>query len=71
MVKIIIICAIFLIAVFFFKWEHENRNTNMDGTHHNKIKHKHGEGFSIDFYAYNSKIRYWNATFKCLFQFCY
>jgi cobalt/nickel transport system permease protein len=30
--------------------------------------HKHGEGFSIDFYAYNSKIRYWNPTFKVLFS---
>ncbi len=28
--------------------------------------HKHGEGFSIDFYAYNSKIRHWNPTFKVL-----
>ncbi|MZK49297.1 cobalt ECF transporter T component CbiQ [Clostridium sp. 2-1] len=33
--------------------------------HHNhKIGHKHGEGYSIDFYAYASKIRHWNAEFK-------
>ena len=31
--------------------------------------HKHGEGFSIDFYAYTSKIRHWNATFKVTFSF--
>ncbi|NSB12287.1 cobalt ECF transporter T component CbiQ [Clostridium beijerinckii] len=32
-----------------------------------KIGHKHGEGHSIDFYAYASRIRQWNATFKvCL-----
>lgn len=35
--------------------------------HKHKIRHKHGEGFSIDFYAYTSKIRCWNPTFKvCL-----
>ncbi|WP_303868725.1 cobalt ECF transporter T component CbiQ [Acetobacterium wieringae] len=34
--------------------------------HHHKIDHKHGEGSSIDFYAYNSKIRHWNPTFKVL-----
>jgi len=32
------------------------------------IRHKHGEGFSIDFYAYNSHIRHWNATFKVSFS---
>ncbi|MFT5872732.1 MAG: cobalt/nickel transport system permease protein [Clostridium sp.] len=62
--KIIILCAIFLIVVFFFKWEHEDRHTNGDGTHHRRIGHKQVEGFSIDFYAYTSKIRRWNATFK-------
>ncbi|MBU3113003.1 cobalt ECF transporter T component CbiQ [Clostridium lacusfryxellense] len=30
--------------------------------------HKHGEGFSIDFYAYTSNIRQWNATFKVSFS---
>ncbi len=34
---------------------------------HHRIGHKHGEGFSIDFYAYNSKIRYWNSDFKVFF----
>ncbi|WP_411955890.1 cobalt ECF transporter T component CbiQ [Clostridium estertheticum] len=46
---------------FFFKWK------KGDGTHHHHhhgTGHKHGEGFSIDFYAYTSKIRHWNATFK-------
>lgn len=56
--KIIILCAILLMVVFFFKWKHGNE------THHHGIGHKHGEGFSIDFYAYTSKIRHWNATFK-------
>ena len=58
--KIVILCAVFLMAGFFFKWKHG------DGAHHHHrgIGHKHGEGFSIDFYAYTSKIRHWNATFK-------
>jgi cobalt/nickel transport system permease protein len=30
----------------------------------NSHGHKVGEGFSIDFYAYSSKIRHWNSTFK-------
>ncbi|AFA47810.1 cobalt ECF transporter T component CbiQ [Acetobacterium woodii] len=37
--------------------------------HHHKIGHKHGEGSSIDFYAYASKIRSWNPTFKVVFSF--
>jgi len=42
------------------------RNANRDGIdhYHHKIGHKHGEGSSIDFYAYNSEIRHWNPTFK-------
>lgn len=36
--------------------------------HHQKIRHKHGEGSSIDFYAYNSEIRHWNPTFKVSFS---
>ncbi len=36
--------------------------------HRHKIGHKHGEGASIDFYAYNSRIRDWNPTFKVSFS---
>lgn len=32
--------------------------------HRHKSGHKHGEGFSIDYYAYLSKIRDWNPAFK-------
>lgn len=66
MEKIIILCAMFLMAVFLFKWKHRDGHTDGDGTHHHhhRIGHKHGEGFSIDFYAYTSKIRHWNPTFK-------
>ena len=64
MEKIIILCAMFLIAVFFFKWKNGDDKSSGNGTHHHRIGHKHGEGFSIDFYAYTSKIRQWNSTFK-------
>lgn len=70
MEKIIILCTIFMVASFFFKWKHKKEHSDGDGTHyyHQKIGHKHGEGISIDFYAYTSKIRYWNATFKVSFS---
>jgi cobalt/nickel transport system permease protein len=66
MEKIIILCAMFLMAVFFFKCKHKDGHTPGDSEYHrhHKIGHKHGEGISIDFYAYASKIRHWNATFK-------
>jgi cobalt/nickel transport system permease protein len=68
MEKIIILCAIFLMAIFFFKYKRRDCCTNGDRTHHHhhRIGHKHGEGFSIDFYAYASKIRHWNPTFKVI-----
>ncbi|QLY78824.1 cobalt ECF transporter T component CbiQ [Clostridium intestinale] len=36
--------------------------------HKKKIRHKHGENISIDFYAYTSKIKNWNSTFKMIFS---
>ncbi|WP_026885668.1 cobalt ECF transporter T component CbiQ [Clostridium beijerinckii] len=68
MEKIIILCAMFLVIVFLFVfiWKYKSMNAHRDGVHHHKHKigHKHGEGYSIDFYAYASKIRHWNAEFK-------
>ncbi|MBN7577044.1 MULTISPECIES: cobalt ECF transporter T component CbiQ [Clostridium] len=68
MEKIIILCAVFLVVVFLFVfiWKHQNMNAHRERVHHHnhKIGHKHGEGYSIDFYAYASKIRHWNAEFK-------
>jgi cobalt/nickel transport system permease protein len=32
--------------------------------HHRRIGHKHGEGFSIDYFAYTSRIRHWNPGYK-------
>ncbi len=70
MEKIIILCAIFLIVVFLFIWKYRSEHTHRDGEHKHKFKigHKHGEGYSIDFYAYASKIRQWNASFKVYFS---
>ncbi|WML34914.1 cobalt ECF transporter T component CbiQ [Clostridium sp. OS1-26] len=64
--KIIILCAMFLMVIFFFKWKRRDGHTHGDRKHHHRhrIGHRHGEGFSIDFYAYTSKIRHWNPTFK-------
>ena len=66
MKKNVILCAMYLVIVLFFIWKHKSEHTNREGAHnHNhKIGHKHGEGYSIDFYAYASKIRQWNAAFK-------
>lgn len=33
-----------------------------------RIRHKHGENISIDFYAYTSKIKNWNSSFKMIFS---
>lgn len=38
----------------------------IEGRNHHRMGHKHGEGVSIDYYAYMSKIRHWNPTFKVL-----
>ena len=35
--------------------------------HRHRIAHKHGEGSAIDYYAYASRIREWNPTFKVAF----
>ena len=66
MEKIIILCAISLMVVFFLIMKHQSEHAHGNGAHHynHKIGHKHGEGYSIDFYAYASKIRQWNAAFK-------
>lgn len=49
----------------FLKSKHRDGHTPVDEIHHrHKIGHKHGEGSSIDFYAYNSKLRDMNSTFK-------
>ena len=53
--------------VFIFEGGFMRRQT-VAHHRHPRIGHKHGEGSSIDFYAYNSRIRSWNATFKVSFS---
>ncbi|NLN97365.1 MAG: cobalt ECF transporter T component CbiQ [Eubacteriaceae bacterium] len=43
--------------------QHRAEHSHRLFTHH----HSHGEGSSIDYQAYHSKIRGWNPTFKFLF----
>lgn len=66
MEKNIVLCAMFLLGVLFFIWKYQSKQNHRNKAHHHnhKIGHKHGEGYSIDFYAYASKIRQWNAAFK-------
>ena len=33
-----------------------------------KFRHEHGGSFSVDYYAYASRMRSWNAGFKVLFS---
>jgi cobalt/nickel transport system permease protein len=62
-----ILCAVFLMVFFFLKFQHRNGHTH-GGGHHHVIGHNHGEGSFIDYYAYASKIRHWNPTFKVSFS---
>lgn len=64
MEKIIILCIMLFAALFFFKIRNSDGHNHENEEHHHRIGHKHGEGFSIDFYSYSSKIRHWNPTFK-------
>jgi cobalt/nickel transport system permease protein len=52
-----------VVALFKYKCHTKHRTSQ----HKHKIKHKHGEWISIDFYAYASKIRHWNPKFKVYF----
>lgn len=66
MERIIILCAAFMIGIILYKFKYQSKNNHNAKVRSNnyKIRHKHGEGYSIDFYAYASKIRPWNSTFK-------
>ena len=64
--KIIIFYAMLLMAAVSPERGSRDGHTSGEGTHRRRrrVGHKHGEGFSIDAYAYGSKIRHWNSTFK-------
>lgn len=59
------LCIVIAIAIFLLVWKNQEGHTHGEGEHHHhRMGHKHGEGFSIDFYAYISQIKHWNPTFK-------
>jgi len=70
MVKFVVLCAFLLMVVILFKCGQLDSKANGNGSnyHQHKIRHKHGEWISIDFYAYASNIRHWNAAFKVSFS---
>ncbi|ABX41758.1 cobalt ECF transporter T component CbiQ [Lachnoclostridium phytofermentans] len=70
MTKLIAFCTIFVVAVIFSIWEFRKKHVHSNSAHkhHHGIKHKHGEGFSIDLYAYTSHIRDWSSDFKVTFS---
>ena len=70
MTKIFSFCAILVLAVAISVWEYRKTHIHINGAHkqEHRIKHKHGEGFSIDLYAYASHIRKWSSDFKVAFS---
>lgn len=70
MIKNISFCALFVFAVFYAICEYRKGHNHGDKTHHghHRMRHKHGEGFSIDLYAYASNIRGWSSDFKVIFS---
>lgn len=46
----------------------EKNSSLIRHSHKKRIGHKHGEEISIDFYAYASKMKHWNSSFKILFS---
>jgi len=53
-----------LINIFLPKSDYWTGDNHGKTRHHHRIRHKHGQGSAIDFYAYASKIRHWNPSFK-------
>lgn len=70
MTKFMAFCLIFVLAVLIFIWDYQKTHNPIKSGYKNgfRIKYKHAEGFSIDFYAYASKIRKWNSNFKVAFS---
>lgn len=52
----------------FVRTNEKSDNSHHHYKHHHQIGHKHGEGAAIDYYAYASKIRGWNPSFKVAFS---
>ena len=70
MIKCIAFCAILVLACIFSILKFQKKHNNVNNVHkrEHRIRHKHGEGFSIDLYAYASHIRNWSSDFKVAFS---
>lgn len=68
MEKWIVLCTMILLSILIFAMKHRDGHRRDDGAHEHRhgIRHKHGAWISIDYFAYSSKIRHWNPTFKVI-----
>lgn len=65
----VIVAAILIMLMLSYGKSEQEGDKHCHHSHKKKIGHKHGEGvFSIDYYAYISKIKKWNPSFKVLFS---
>ena len=73
--KWIALCSMLLLFVIIFAMNqvgHRHGNglhkhhRGFRHKHHRGARHKHGAWISIDYFAYSSKIRHWNPTFKVI-----
>ena len=64
----IVICIMLLLPVLIFAVKRRDGRKHGDSAHNHRhgIRHKHGAWLSIDYFAYSSKIRHWNPTFKVI-----
>lgn len=68
MIKLLGFSCLAVIAVLVFLWQYrKNLQKTGLGCPHKRRGHKHAEAFSVDLYAYASRIRGWNADFKISF----
>ncbi|WP_010249584.1 cobalt ECF transporter T component CbiQ [Acetivibrio cellulolyticus] len=68
MEKWIVLCTMILLPVIIYEVKHRDRHRHVGSAHEHRhgIRHKHGALISIDYFAYSSKIRQWNATLKVI-----
>lgn len=68
MEKFIVLFTMLLVSVLIFIVKHRDGHKHGGGGHKHRhgFGHKHGEWISIDYFAYASKIRHWNPTFKVI-----
>lgn len=63
--KFIVLAALPLLPALFFALKHRGARGHSG---HSARGHRHGAWLSIDYFAYASRLRSWNAAFKVLFS---